>query len=204
MKGRNTRWKVGILAAILIAALAWSYHQWIDPKGGDQWDSTEPPAFTGITSPRNLDVVSMPVTVHGVYDPPDVEGGHLWLFIKAPDGRYYPQVTNACRKTVSASTWTRLFCSCFPQVASICEPASSIVIEAGHFDWEMTAALGPTMDSGTTFELVLGAVAPSVSFQIFGVFPVWCSGSGIAGFDYSQMYGAFRFKELDRVVVTRK
>lgn len=202
LKREQMRWMLGFLAAILISALVWGYDRWINPDE-ERPAITEPPAFTGITSPRNLDVVPLPVSVQGVYDPVDVGTDDLWLFLKAPDGRYYPQVERACNDPAPGKPWVQFLCRFFPQWSDLCEPPASIGLQTGRFDWTMSAALGPPMDSGAVFELVLGTLTPSVSFQIFGVFQVWC-GVSATGFDYSELYGAFRFHELDRVTVTRQ
>lgn len=200
-KDRSPR-VLALWAVILLCVLVWGVSRWIDPDQGEPATDFLPSCFTGITSPKYGATVEIPALAQGRYAPEDLGEDELWLFVRAGNGRYYPQVKRTCQP----SALMRFVCRQlrFLETTSACQPASGIVITPGRYRWEMAISLVPETSSGTDFELLLGTLAPSPSRQVFAVTQqVWCN-SGATGFDASELYGAFRFNELDRVSLTRK
>lgn len=76
-------------------------HQRITVRRGSEWSAPSPdisnvelPGQVTLEGIESLDTVPQSLTVSGTYTS-DVTD-HIWVLVYAPDGRYYPQSTNAC------------------------------------------------------------------------------------------------------------
>jgi hypothetical protein len=138
-------------------------------------------AVTEITSPADGATVPRQVNIQGTYDPADIGEDSLWLFVLAPNSRFYPQVSDAC-----------------------IAPAT-IVLREGHPIWRMTAFLGSedNTDSGASFELYLGTLSPKASQELRDKFAEWCP-SNFLGLTDTELYDDLGFNELDYITVTRQ
>ncbi|MCD4684629.1 MAG: hypothetical protein K8S97_01660 [Anaerolineae bacterium] len=134
---------------------------------------------TAITHPADGAHVPRQVNIQGTVSPLDKEAGDLWLFVLAPDNRYYPQVNYACTN---------------PE--SVMAPGTR---------WQMTAYLGSEdgRDNGAMFTLVFGTLTPEITQQIYDVFPAWCD-TGFLGFTHDELYSGFQFNELSYLEVFRE
>jgi hypothetical protein len=139
------------------------------------------PAVTEITNPADGDTVPRQVNIQGTYNPADIGEDSLWLFVLAPDSRFYPQVNNACS-----------------------DPAT-IELREGHPTWRMTAFLGSedNTDSGASFELYLGTLSPKASQEMLEKFAGWCS-DRFLGLSNAELYDDLGFNELGYITVTRQ
>jgi hypothetical protein len=134
---------------------------------------------TAITSPTDGATVPMQTNVQGTVNLNDLAGGSLWLFIFASDGKYYPQVGDACTNP------------------------TTIHIPEGRTRWTVTAYIGGDADAGSYFELRLGTLSEENTQTFLGQMQQWCN-NGFAGFTEAQIYDELGFNEISFVGVTRQ
>ena len=134
---------------------------------------------TAIISPEAGRFADLQIHVEGIVARADVGDNELWLFAAAPNGRYYPQVNNACTTP------------------------TPILLREGESEWDITAFVGTAEDSGALYDLVLGTLTPENAAKITIKFPAWCP-DYFEGLPYEALYEELQFNELDRVKITRQ
>jgi hypothetical protein len=144
-------------------------------------EPTEEPAANAITYPAENATVPIEVNVQGTFDPADLGGNDLWLFVLATNNKYYAQVFDACANP------------------------RTITVREGRTTWRMTAFIGAPNDSGASFELFLGTLPPESTPDLYDQFPVWCANNWEnAGITEAELYDVYGFTELAWTIVVRE
>jgi hypothetical protein len=106
-----------------------------------------------ITVPEDGETVAATITVEGTYKPDALGKNQLMVFVRAPDGNWYPQAFNGCDEANSSSV---------------------------HYDdlfgtWDVQANLGTAPSvKGQPFALVLMLASPEATQAILSQYPNWC------------------------------
>lgn len=171
--GNRRRWLLLGVAGLLVIAIAVILFGFLMPK--------EAFPYGQITSLRDGQHVPPNITVQGQYDPAQLAGWRLWVFV-VYDDIYYPQCDEGC-------------CTGSHQTVTLNSLSNT---------WQTGAVVGMPYDSGKQFSISLMAADTGATARMFDILDnTWCPTGGFAGLPGSEM-AQMGFTELQSIPVWRQ